>query len=545
MQIRCTTCTKTIAIAAGGALPRACPHCREPAVPDRLGPYLPERLVATGGMGEVYLARHDELGTEVAIKVLPAMPLDVVADVRRRFAREARLTAKVDHPGVVRVLQSEVQGDRPFLVLEFVDGVTLRQRLEAGPLPVVDAARIAAECADVLAAAHDQGVLHRDIKPDNVMLDADGRVRVLDFGIARAVQEDAPLTRTGELVGTPEYMAPEQLLDGAEAIDARTDVHALGVLLYELLTGRSPYRGANLFQALKLVESLEPKPPSTLVAAVPEQLDAVIARALHKSADDRFASARAFAAAVREAVPAAARPPAAPVAAARPGRELLGVFAAAFASSLLFCAALWWLVPDDDPPTDATERHTASAEEVQPVPAGERADLRAALAEGRWSHVLDEAMRAWDAGDPTALAVARRAFLWSHCVWTRTAQLPAWQNACDLHQRRRLFGDVLEPANAGDAEATLLMAGDEQAWTALQQHPGALPAAARDLLAARELPAAQRADALASFAQRLPIDCPEHWLARTIERHLRGDRTAAEQAAEMADLAAEAFGQVD
>src|SRR5688572_5799334 len=190
MQIRCTTCTKTINIALTGALPPACPHCAGQPVPKRLGPFAPVRLVATGGMGEVYLARHSELGTEVAIKLLPAMAPEALANVRERFARELRLTARVQHAGVVKVLDGDVTAERPYLVLEYVDGATLRERLAAGPLPIADAARVAAATADVLAAAHQQGVLHRDIKPDNVMVTRDGVVRVLDFGIARAVQDD-------------------------------------------------------------------------------------------------------------------------------------------------------------------------------------------------------------------------------------------------------------------------------------------------------------------------------------------------------------------
>jgi eukaryotic-like serine/threonine-protein kinase len=250
MQIRCTHCTKTIALTTSGELTAVCPHCARAPGPGPLGPYDPVRLIAAGGMGEVYLARHRELGTEVALKILPAMPLDTAAAVRERFAREARLTARVRHPGVVKVHGTDVEGDRPYLVLEFVAGQTLRQRLQNGQLPVVEAARLAAATADVLAAAHREGVLHRDIKPDNVMVEPSGDVRVLDFGIARGLQDDAPITRTGEIVGTPEYMAPEQLLDGADAITERTDVHALGVLLHELLTGRGPLHRAHLFHAV-------------------------------------------------------------------------------------------------------------------------------------------------------------------------------------------------------------------------------------------------------------------------------------------------------
>ena len=197
---------------------RRCPHCRARARSRPARHRAHRRLIAAGGMGEVYLARHRELGTEVALKLLPAMPLDAAASVRERFLREARLTAKVEHPGVVHVLGSDVAGDRPYLVLELVDGQTLRQRLQGGPLPVAEAARIAAAVADVLAAAHRaRRAAPRHQARQRHGRTVDGRVRVLDFGIARAVQDDAPITRTGEILGTPEYMAPEQLLDGPEA----------------------------------------------------------------------------------------------------------------------------------------------------------------------------------------------------------------------------------------------------------------------------------------------------------------------------------------
>ncbi len=293
MQIRCRHCTRTLLLPLDGALPESCPHCHAAPGPGVLGAYEPVRLLAAGGMGEVYLGRHRELGTEVALKLLPPLPLDQLPGLRERFAREARLTAQVAHPGVVRVLASELAGDRSFLVLELVRGRTLRALLADGPLPLAEAVRLALATADVLAEAHALGVLHRDIKPDNVMVQTDGVVRVLDFGIARAIADDAPLTRTGELVGTPEYMAPEQLLDGPEAVDARTDVHALGVLTHELLTGRSPFRGTSLFQSLKLVESLTPPPPSTLRPEVPPDLDAVVQRALHKDPQLRPAHAGA------------------------------------------------------------------------------------------------------------------------------------------------------------------------------------------------------------------------------------------------------------
>src|SRR5262249_38213845 len=184
-----------------------------------------------------------------------------------------------------------------------VDGRSLRSRLRDGELPVAEAVRIAAAAADVLGAAHGRGVVHRDVKPENVMLCRDGRVRVLDFGIARALQDQEPLTRTGEILGTPEYMAPEQLLESGDAVDARADVHALAVLSYELLTGRSPFAGSSLFQALKLVESLTPAAPSSLRPSVPAALDAAVLRGLAKTPAERFGDAREFAAALRAALP--------------------------------------------------------------------------------------------------------------------------------------------------------------------------------------------------------------------------------------------------
>ncbi|MCB9879607.1 MAG: serine/threonine protein kinase [Planctomycetes bacterium] len=534
MQIRCSTCTRTVAIAETGVLPPSCPHCHAACVPERLGDYLPERLVATGGMGEVYLAWHRELGTRVALKVLPAMPLDAIDAVRERFAREARLTARVRHPGVVRVLHSDVAADRPFLVLEYVAGETLRARLARGPLPLVDACRCAAQVADVLAAAHHEGVLHRDVKPDNVMLQDDGAVRVLDFGIARAIADDTQLTRTGEIVGTPEYMAPEQLLDGPEATDERTDVHALGVLLYESLTGRSPFRGANLFQALKLVESLVPPPPSTLVAAVPPTLDAVLAAALEKRREDRLPSAAAFAAAVRDAVPAA-RATTPPIATPAAWRSWLIAAVLVLCGAAMPLVARLWAGPPPPAPfsaTDATQPTSAELRARSAAAAAKEAHraLQQDLHDGLWCRAAQRAATA--AADRSA---AREAFVAAHALWLRAAGLPSWLAVTDLGERRRLFGDLLEPVDDVTEEELARLAGDPAAWRRwLVARPD--DDAAVSLWHIAELPAQQRAPALEAFAVPLPPEQPEPWLARTIARHLHGDAAGARQAAEMAWL---------
>ncbi|HEX6813838.1 MAG TPA: serine/threonine-protein kinase [Planctomycetota bacterium] len=573
MQIRCTTCTKTIAIAEAGALPPACPHCHGAPVPEQLGPFALQRLVAAGGMGEVYLARHKELGTEVALKLLPAMPLQAAASVRERFAREARLTARVQHPGVVRVLDADVAGDRPWLVLEYVDGQTLRHRLAQGPLPVVEAARIAASTADVLAAAHEHGVLHRDIKPDNVMLSRDGTVRVLDFGIARAMSDEAPLTRTGEILGTPEYMAPEQLLDGPEATDERTDVHALGVLLYELLTQRSPFHGANLFQALKLVESLVPPKPSS-VRADAAVLDDAVMRALQKHREDRFAGPAAFAAAVRTAVPAAAMP-----GPARPRRAVwllwLPLAAVLVLGVVLIVVVKITLREQLDGVAGLALEAARTVVDDATQAAARTMQVHEMLADGRWSHALVLAEQGLAAGDRWLLPAAQDAFLLTHCVWPIAAGMPAWLGACDERQRERLFGGGGEKTAAGDrlGNARCLLAhGDARgALAVLQERPADAPAAdvmeqrllllaahnaeadaaslrslpkqlgleadaVARLLSLRFLPRNERAQALAEHAARVPLEEPEHWLALRCAAGSGADAAAAEQRAEMAWL---------
>ncbi|MFK7741869.1 MAG: serine/threonine-protein kinase [Planctomycetota bacterium] len=583
MQIRCTTCTKTIAIAPdSGALPSSCPHCAQRPLPARLGPYVLDRLVATGGMGEVYLARHAELFTEVAIKLLPAVAREAVDSVRDRFAREARLTAKVQHPGVVRVVDSAVDDDRPYLVLEFVRGQTLRALLQSPSPPApTAAATIAAATADIVAAAHEHGVLHRDIKPDNIMLQPDGSVRVLDFGLARALaHEEAPLTRTGEVVGTPEYMAPEQLLDGPEATDERTDVHALGVLLYELLSGRSPFRSSNLFQTLKLVESLDPAPPPNRADkdAVSHQLQQVTARAMHKEPAERYASAKAFAAAVRVAEPAAVQSLAAAAPRSdllpRPRRRVWAAAAAALALALLGAATITAYSmgrrhPAVDPTAEAP-RGALLAAQNEAIARGKRRERRAkrleelaqALRDGRWQHVLrgcehsrsaqsaevggddgGESNGAGQDGGDFALrlrALSRTAFALGHTALPRALSLPVWIGQCDANLRTRLFGGLLEPADAVDAQsdpsAHAALLGDRAALLQridAAQFPDSI--AARIVRAAGIAKDAQTPE-LEALMLRLPTEEPEHWLLRAAVEHLRGNYADGTRAAETAWL---------
>jgi Tol biopolymer transport system component len=256
--------------------------------------------LGTGGMGEVYRARDVRLAREVAVKVLPAS-LASDPDRLRRFEREARATGSLDHPNVLVVHDVGTDAETPYLVTELLEGETLRERMEAGPVPSRRALEIAAAVARGLAAAHQKGIVHRDLKPDNVFLTGDGRVKILDFGLAKitgplGVDPDAETlaaadrrTMPGLLLGTAGYMAPEQVR-GGEA-DPRSDVFALGVILYEMLWDRRAFAEGSKVETLSAIlrsDPLEAPPPA---AVSPSLLD-LVRRCLEKDPEERFQSAR-------------------------------------------------------------------------------------------------------------------------------------------------------------------------------------------------------------------------------------------------------------
>ncbi|MFF7251078.1 protein kinase [Embleya sp. NPDC008237] len=279
------------------------------------GRYELVELVGRGGMGEVWKGVDRELGRTVAVKVLP-VELTRQEEFRHRFRREARTGAALSHHGVATLhdVGEDVDGTDvvPFLVMEFIDGRTLTEVLRAGPMPIARAIAIARDVADALVHSHGVGLVHRDIKPSNVMVTASGAVKVLDFGIAKALAETTTrLTATGRMVGTPAYLAPEQI-DG-DAVDARADIYSLGCLLYELLTGRPPFSGDSPFAVMNQHLTKTPPPPSALRTDIPEQVDAVTLVALAKAPDRRYGDAAAFRSALestqRELNAAAVVPP--------------------------------------------------------------------------------------------------------------------------------------------------------------------------------------------------------------------------------------------
>ncbi len=265
----------------------------------RLGNYEILGSLGAGGMGEVYRAKDLRLGREVALKVLPA---DMAGDAERleRFEREARTVAGLNHPNIVVLHSVEDDGGIRFLTMELVEGDGLDRHVAAGGLPVERVVELGIALADALTAAHEKGVVHRDLKPANVMVTRDGRVKVLDFGLAKLVTTGsvvdasqavtvAALSATGQVVGTVPYMAPEQVR--GESVDHRTDLFALGVVLYELTAGRRPFEGATPMVITSAILCNTPPALTSLRADVPSDLDRIVARCLEKEPRERFQTA--------------------------------------------------------------------------------------------------------------------------------------------------------------------------------------------------------------------------------------------------------------
>ena len=256
--------------------------------------YLVDAEIGRGGMAVVYRATDLRLNRRVAIKVLPP-ELAFNADVRERFLREAQTAAQLSHPGIVPIYTVDEREGIVYFVMALVDGESLAERLTREPrLPISEARRILAAVADALAYAHEQGVVHRDVKPDNIMLErASGRPLVTDFGIARAAQGDTRLTVTGVAIGTPAYMSPEQAL-GERELDGRSDIYSLGVIGYRMLAGETPFKASNTPAMLVKHVSETPRPLSSVRADVPSGLANAIARALAKKSEERWPNAAAF-----------------------------------------------------------------------------------------------------------------------------------------------------------------------------------------------------------------------------------------------------------
>ncbi|EJL90019.1 serine/threonine protein kinase [Polaromonas sp. CF318] len=284
----------------------------------KLGRYDLINVLGKGAMGLVYEGRDPNLDRRVAIKTIKVENLseEAAAEYEVRFRTEARSAARLQHPHIVSVYDSDRDGDIAFLVMEFVDGDDLKHHLDKGNLYTLEQTLgIMGDLLSALEYAHRQSIVHRDIKPANLLIETSGRVKLTDFGVAR-IQDSGEATRTqGSMVGTLKYMSPEQVQ--GRPIDARADLFAAGIVLYQLLTGKRPFDGDTDFATIQQIVGHTPAPPSSFNPKLPAAIDAVVAKALAKSRDQRYASAQDFLtalqAAAREAADTTVQPPAIPV----------------------------------------------------------------------------------------------------------------------------------------------------------------------------------------------------------------------------------------
>lgn len=253
-----------------------------------------ESVLGRGGMGVVYRARHLALNRSIALKMLP-FGLGGGAHERARLRREAQAVAALKHVNIVQVYDVGEAEGRPFFTMEYVDGGTLAEKLAGVPLPAAEAASLLSALAEAMEAAHRNGIVHRDLKPSNVLITRDGTPKISDFGLAMRVEGDSALTASGARVGTPSYMAPEQAEGRRDAVGPRADVYALGAILYEMLTGRPPFRGESPAETQRQLLSGDPVPPSRLNARVPRDLETICTKCLQKDPDRRYETAGALA----------------------------------------------------------------------------------------------------------------------------------------------------------------------------------------------------------------------------------------------------------
>lgn len=279
----------------------------QPQIGERIGHYKILSQLGAGGMGEIYLAEDTRLNRNVALKILPRQ-FTRDADRIRRFKQEARAASSLNHPHIVTIFEIGEEREWHFIVTEFIDGQTLRQRLTVAPIKLPELIEIIIQTANALAAAHEAGIIHRDIKPENIMVRRDGYVKVLDFGIAKLTEQfnadrptresfasphEAIKTDPGHVMGTAHYISPDQLL-GLE-LDGRSDVFSLGVVLYELLTGRLPFDGTTPSAIIAAILSDEPLPLARFSRAIPSELDRIAEKALRKDREERYQLIKEFA----------------------------------------------------------------------------------------------------------------------------------------------------------------------------------------------------------------------------------------------------------
>lgn len=272
-----------------------------PQIGKNIGQYTLLEQIGSGGMATVYRANQPKLGRDVAIKIMHATFMTDSAFITR-FEREAKIVARLDHPNIVPIYDYDHDGEKPYLVMKYINGKTLKRRLnEDGALSLDEILKIIPSVASALNYAHRQGILHRDVKTSNIILDEQGTPYLMDFGLARIAQTGESSMSAEMLIGTPHYISPEQA-QGKPNLDSRTDVYSLGVVLYELVVGRVPFSGDSPYIIIHKHIYTEPTPPSAIDPEIPAAVDAVILKALAKNPDDRYATTDELAQAFVQAV---------------------------------------------------------------------------------------------------------------------------------------------------------------------------------------------------------------------------------------------------
>ncbi len=279
-------------------------------LPQQIGHYLIRRKIGEGGMGVVYLAEQENPRRLVAVKVI--RPGFVGRDVLKRFDLEASMLGRLQHPGIAQIYEAGTQDDesgtQPYFAMEYVQGAPLLEYARDRKLDVRSRLETFARICDAVEHAHQRGVIHRDIKPSNVLVDGSGQPKILDFGVARATASDLQIstmhTEVGQLIGTLAYMSPEQVMGRAAEIDTRSDVYALGIVLYELISDRLPYDlgGHTIVTAARVIAEQEPTSLTTVNSRYRGDLDTIAQKALEKEPDRRYQSAAALAADIRHFV---------------------------------------------------------------------------------------------------------------------------------------------------------------------------------------------------------------------------------------------------
>ncbi len=338
----------------------------DPLIGQEIGEYRVQSILGRGGMGVVYKAEDTALGISVALKMIdPALAKD--ASFVRRFRAEARAMARIASPNIVRVMAMRQTDHGLFIVMEYVDGGTLHDRMQNGPMPWKEVWPIVSQTLEALEKAHSVGVVHRDIKPRNIMLTGDGVVKVTDFGLAKMVSDDPSITVTQAIAGTLLYMSPEQVKASAN-VDARSDLFALGLMTYEMLAGRLPFdRDAGEFAVMRAIVEQQFPPPTKHEPSIPPPVARGVMKALEKEPDRRYRSATEM----REALTVVAPSAAGAKASDRSTRTLprVAVMAATGVAAVLVLAALilWVVLPSEDPDvhTDLTASSTTTSSQIE------------------------------------------------------------------------------------------------------------------------------------------------------------------------------------